>query len=299
MSDFVKYHALGNDYLVVDPRRLDIARTGDTARLLCDRRYGVGADGLLVGPVGQVVPGEPVDLLIFNADGSPCGRSGNGIRIFASHLLDREPQLGRGPAGNQVTVRTRGGTSRVEIRDPGAGTVRIATDAPAFSVADPSATDPAARLLRPLVVGDRTLPVVALDDGNPHLVVPLPAVDRAVAGALGEPIAGHPEFPGRTNVEFLRVVDRSTIEIEVWERGAGYTTASGSGACAAAGAAHALGLVDDQVVVHMPGGTVEVGIDADGTVTLTGPVREVFAGELSGDLIARVTAEERETERIG
>ncbi|MER7169349.1 diaminopimelate epimerase [Micromonospora sp. NPDC000207] len=337
MGDFVKYHALGNDYLIIDPRRVDVPASGATARLLCDRRYGVGADGLLVGPVGPVTPGEPVELLIFNSDGSPCGRSGNGIRIFADHLLGREPQLGDGPSGRGLTVRTASGTSRVEITTP--GTVRITLDAPTITTTDPIPSDPAQfdpassgpaqfdpvhpgpassgpmqsgpmqsgpmqsgpvrsgqhreRLLRPLSVGGRHLPVLVLDNGNPHVVVPLSAVDRAVAERWGEPIASHPDFPGRTNVEFLRVTERGLIEIEVWERGAGYTTASGSGACAAASAAHALGLIDDRVLVRMPGGAVEVDIAPDGTVGLTGPVAEVFTGLLGGELRTRLTAERR------
>ncbi|WP_434740801.1 diaminopimelate epimerase [Micromonospora sp. SH-82] len=308
MGDFVKYHALGNDYLIIDPRRVDLPAAGATARLLCDRRYGVGADGLLVGPVGPVTRGEPVELLIFNSDGSPCGRSGNGIRIFADHLLGREPQLGDGPSGRGLTVRTTSGTSRVEITAP--GTVRITLDAPTFTTTtDPVPSDPASsapvrfdavrsgqhreRLLRPLSVGGRHLPVLVLDNGNPHVVVPLSAVDRAVAERWGEPIAGHPDFPGRTNVEFLRVTERGLIEIEVWERGAGYTTASGSGACAAASAAHALGLIDDRVLVRMPGGAVEVYIAPAGTVGLTGPVEEVFTGILGGELRTRLTAERR------
>jgi diaminopimelate epimerase len=280
MPDFAKYHALGNDYLIIDPRRAGIASSAANAVLLCDRRTGIGADGVLFGPAGPVVPGEPVGLSIFNSDGSPCARSGNGIRLFALYLADHCLPPGHGPTG--FTVRTAAGDCAVEVCDQRAGMVRAGMGIPVFQP-EPAAGLESGTAARPwpLDVAGRQLTVVTLDNGNPHVVVPLAEISRQLAHDLGESIAGHRHFPGRANVEFLRVASRREIDLEIWERGAGYTLASGSGACAAASAAQALGLVDDVVTVRMPGGAVEVAVAADGAVTLTGVVAAVASGQFA------------------
>jgi diaminopimelate epimerase len=279
MHDFVKYQALGNDYLVVDPRRIDLLglpAAPAAARLLCDRHLGIGADGVLVGPLGPLRDGEPVVLRTFNPDGSPCGRSANGLRIFALYLSQY-----RG-GGRDVLVRTPVGDTAVRIEDPAAGRVRVDMGVPSFEPADVPTTELSGPVLdRVLEVSGRRLRVSCLNNGNPHTVVPLPEVSAALARELGPRIAGHPAFPERTNVQFLRVLDRGTVEIEIWERGAGYTLASGAGACAAVGAAHALGLVDHAVRVRMPGGTVATTVGPEGAITLAGVVEQVAAGTLA------------------
>ncbi|MFE4831704.1 diaminopimelate epimerase [Streptomyces sp. NPDC056672] len=286
MHDFVKYQALGNDYLVIDPLRIDLLGLPSTpraARLLCDRHFGVGADGVLLGPVGPVRAGEPVVLRIFNSDGTVCGRSANGLRIFALHLS----QYHQG--GREFVIRTLAGDTSVRIEDLDAGIVRADLGRPSFEAADVPAPGLTGRVLdRPLEVTGRQFRVSCLNNGNPHTVVPLPEVSAAFAQEWGPLIAGHPAFPERTNVQFMRVVDRRTVAIEIWERGAGYTLASGSSACASVGAAHALGLVDRSVRVLMPGGVVETGIDAQGGVTLSGPVEQVAAGTLAPRFRARL-----------
>ncbi|WP_406154240.1 diaminopimelate epimerase [Streptomyces sp. NBC_01023] len=286
MYDFVKYHALGNDYLVIDPQRIDLLglpSTAQAARLLCDRHFGIGADGVLLGPVGAVRAGEPVVLRAFNSDGSVCGRSANGLRIFALYLS----QYHQG--ARDVLIRTLAGDTAVRIEDFDEGIARVEMGRPTFAAADIPAQDlPGPVVARPLDVAGRQLQVTCLNNGNPHTVVPLPEVSAALAHEVGPLIAGHPAFPERTNVQFMRVLDRETVEIEIWERGAGYALASGSSACAAASAAHALGLVDHVVRVRMPGGAFEAAIDAQGAVTLSGASEQVAAGFLAPRLRARL-----------
>jgi diaminopimelate epimerase len=288
MNDFAKYHALGNDYVLVDPVAIEGADLPAAARLLCDRRLGIGGDGLMVGPLGPVRPCEPVELRLFNPDGSACERSGNGMRMFALHLMQHH---GTGP---RVVLRTAAGDAPVEVLDADAGLVRIGTGTPSFQPADvPVLGMPAPTVARPLIVDGRELTVTCLNNGNPHAVVTPP--DRApvtpeLARRLGPLVAGHARFPSRTNVQFLTVLDRAAIRIEIFERGAGYTPASGASACAAASAAREQGLVDGHVDVHMSGGTVTVDIDGAGAVTLTGVVRPVVTGRFASALRAQLGA---------
>jgi diaminopimelate epimerase len=279
VTDFVKYQALGNDYLVVDPNLVLLTPTPQAIRLLCDRHLGVGADGVLLGPIGPVQANAPVRLRIFNPDGSECERSGNGLRMFALYLAQHYL------ACSEFAIRTVAGDARAVLHQDeaagagsGSAVVSVEMGMPRFDAVD-----------EPLPVGGREVRITAVHNGNPHAVVhggDVPSTpSAAVARELGPLIAGHERFPGRTNVQFLCVVDRATIRIEIWERGAGYTLASGSSGCAAASAAHHLGLVDRRVTVQMPGGQVLVDVGLDG-VTLTGPVEEVMTGTFAVPLRA-------------
>lgn len=276
MTDFVKYQALGNDYLVVDPDRTDLALAPQAVALLCDRHFGIGADGLLCGPLGPVRRGQPVGLRIYNSDGGPCERSGNGLRMFALYLAEYHLP------DTEFVLRTVTGDVRTWLREPGATGARMISvelGAPRLDAVD-----------QPLPVAGQTLRMTRVHNGNPHTVVLAARPSSELARELGPLIAGHDSFAERTNVQFLRVLDRDTIHIEVWERGAGYTLASGSSACAATSAAHALGLVDGRVTVLMAGGQVQVQIADDAVVTMTGPVEPVMTGVFSPALRHRLAA---------
>jgi diaminopimelate epimerase len=257
-------HGLGNDYLVADPQELPFVVTPARVRLLCDRHVGVGSDGLLV------LDGER-GVRIFNPDGSQAEKSGNGLRIFARWLVD----TGR-VASPSFTVHTRGGDAAAEVhgRD-----VTVDMGAPTFR-----------QDLRELVVDGVTLSVVAVSIGNPHCVVFRDQLDVTELRRLGPLIEHHPAFPTRTNVQFARIVDRHTVELLIWERGAGETRASGSSSCAVVAAAHHLGLVDDEVTARMPGGELSIRIDQNGHIWLRGPVEKVASITLSAELIARLQA---------
>jgi diaminopimelate epimerase len=260
-----KSHGLGNDYLVADPADLPFAVTPERVRLLCDRHVGVGSDGLLVFE-------NPLGVRIFNPDGSEAEKSGNGLRIFARWLY----ATGRVPS-RQFTIRTRGGDAAVEIGEGHDVTVDIGP---------PSFRDD----LSELTLGEQTLRVTALSVGNPHCVVFRDRLDVTELRHLGPLIEHHPAFPNRTNVQLVQTVDRTNLELLIWERGAGETQASGSSSCAAVAAAHRAGLVDREVSVHMPGGKLHIRIDPSGSLWLRGPVEEVATITPSADLIRRLQA---------
>jgi len=266
-----KSHGLGNDYLVVDPADLPFAVTPERARLLCDRHVGVGSDGLLVleGDLG---------LRIVNPDGSEAEKSGNGLRIFAKWLYD----TGRVRA-ERFAIQTPGGSAAVEIEDEG-GRARLVTvnmGQPRFR-AD----------LAEIEVEGEQLAVVAVSIGNPHCVIVRSELDVTELRRLGPLVERHPAFPNRTNVQLARAVARDRVELLIWERGAGETQASGSSACAVVAALTRLGMVDRKVNVtaNMPGGDLQIRLDAEGALHMRGPVEEVAQITLSPELIARLHA---------
>lgn len=271
---FWKYQALGNDYIVIEPT--DAAPPSPAfVRAICDRHRGVGSDGVLYGPLPA---SGGFGLRIFNPDGGEAEKSGNGVRIFARHLR----KLGH-VTTNSGRISTPGGVidfcyldgDRIETD---MGTVSFWSDALPM-------TGPRREVIgETLSLPDADLVVTCLTVGNPHCVVFVANPTPDLARTLGPQIERHPAFPNRINVQFVQVVDRSTIRIEIWERGAGYTLASGTSSCAAASAAHRLGLVDANVQVAMPGGILSASIAPDWQVSLTGEATPVFHGELAPDL---------------
>ncbi len=276
INAFARYQALGNDYIVIDPHHADFSPRPQAVRLLCDRHFGVGGDGILFGPVGHVEQGRAVELRIFNSDGSECEKSGNGIRIFALYLANHYLK------DDEFVIHTLAGDTPVRVQDFARGIIRAQMGRPLFDAADIPILDVRGPVIaQPLEAGGRALTVTCVNIGNPHTVVPLPEISAELAHELGPVIARHPRFPRGSNVQLLQVLDRRRIRIEIWERGAGYTLASGSSSCAAASAARALGLVGDAVEVKMPGGVIEIGFAADGTVTMTGSAQQIAVGQLA------------------
>ncbi len=275
---FSKFHALGNDYLVVDPTRTAFVPEVALIRALCDRHRGIGSDGILFGPLP--VPGDPqaFGLRIFNPDGSEAEKSGNGLRIFARHLLE---------AGHvrqaECRIHTAGGTSDIQYLAADGSLVQADMGRPSFRAGDIPFTGLRAdqEVLEALLAwADEAITVTALRVENPHCVLFPGTVSPAETRRLGPQIERHPHFPSRVNVQFVDVVDRRCIRIEIWERGAGYTLASGSSSCAAAAACRRLGLVDDRLRVLMPGGSLDIGFTDQGRILLTGRVEAVCYGRL-------------------
>lgn len=275
---FHKYHALGNDYLVLNPADFPEwpAPTPEQVRVICHRNFGVGSDGILWGPL----PSQESEfgLRIFNPDGSEAEKSGNGLRIFSRYLWDQKL------AGNRFTVETPGGQVESVIRDEGR-LITVEMGRVRFTSSDiPVTGAPREVINESITVLDRTFTFCAATIGNPHCVLPLPDVDAALAHRYGPHLETHPFFPRRTNVQFLQVLDRRNVRIEIWERGAGYTLASGSSSSAAAAVAHRLGLVDADVTVHMPGGTIGIEIAPDYHIRMTGTVNHVADGVMHPEL---------------
>lgn len=277
--NFWKYHALGNDYLVLDPKELAAPLTTEQVKLICHRNFGVGSDGILLGPLDGTK--AKIGLRIYNPDGSEAEKSGNGLRIFSRYLWDRKI------VGNEeFAIETPGGLVKSTVFDSGR-MVRVEMGKVSFS----SETIPVTGAKREVIneqieVGGRTFTYCAATVGNPHCVLPMAEISADLAKQYGPLLEVHPSFPNRTNVQFLKVLDRANIQIEIWERGAGYTLASGSSSSAAASVAHKLGLCDRSITVHMPGGKLAIEIGNDFDILMTGPVTRVSEGKLSAEIFS-------------
>jgi diaminopimelate epimerase len=277
---FAKYHGLGNDYVVLDPADVGRELTEKEVRQICHRNYGVGSDGILLGPL----PSKRCDagLRIYNPDGSQAEKSGNGLRIFSRWLHD----TGRITA-DAFTVETAGGAVRARIREDGRLVTVEMGEVSFDSARIPVAGPPREVLREKLKVGGRALTYCAATVGNPHCVVLCEEVSADEARLIGPLIEVEPRFPNRTNVQFMQVLDRSNIRIEIWERGAGYTLASGSSSSAAAAVARRLGLCDSPIAVHMPGGRLDIQIDDAWRITMTGPVAKSCEGVISPEVFGQ------------
>jgi len=274
-----KYHGLGNDYLVMDPAAVGRELSPREVQVICHRNYGAGSDGILWGPLPSTA--AQFRLRIFNPDASEAEKSGNGLRIFARFLHD-QGKVRDAP----FTIETAGGVVRARVH-PGGKLVDVEMGKVTFDGARIPVAGGAREVLNEeLTVGGRTFTFSAASVGNPHCVIPLPEVSEALARTYGPLIEHEPRFPNRTNVQFLQVLDRHNIRIEIWERGAGYTLASGSSSSAAASVARRLGLVEGDVTVHMPGGTLSITIGPDFRVDMTGPVTRVGDGDLDEEALA-------------
>jgi diaminopimelate epimerase len=278
MIPFVKGHGLGNDYLVLVGADLRRELTPGAVQRICDRNRGVGSDGILL-----LVPSARADfgLRIFNPDGSEAEKSGNGLRIFAKFLYEHGHA-----ARTTFTVDTRGGVVECVCHLDGGrvAAVTVEMGRATFRAPEIPMHGPDREVVGvPLQVDGTTLTVTAVSVGNPHCVVFVTRLDEGQARRLGPLIERHPAFPNRTNVQFARIASRETVDILIWERGAGWTLASGSSSCGVACAAVRNGLTDRRVTVRMPGGQLAVEVRADWSIRLEGPVEEVCTGTLSAE----------------
>lgn len=267
---FTKYHALGNDYLVLNPADCPSIFNDVIIERVCHRNYGLGSDGILYGPL----PSERASfgLRIFNPDSSEAEKSGNGLRIFCRYLYDL------GKVGTEsFTIETSGGIVTARIIDP-EKSIQVEMGKVSFHSQDVPVTiqgQPREVILEEVVVDDTPYQFCAATIGNPHCVLPLNEITPEMAYRIGPFLENFKIFPNRTNVQLLKVLDRSNIQIEIWERGAGYTLASGSSSSAAAAVAHRIGSCDSSITVHMPGGKIKIEIGEDYSVTMTGGVTPV------------------------
>ena len=276
---FFKYHALGNDYLVIDPQDWPSPLTPLQIKVICHRNFGVGSDGILLGPL----PSDQARfaLRIFNPDGSEAEKSGNGLRIFSRYLWDRKRVK-----DEEFDIQTPGGVVRSRVLD-GGKTVRVEMGQVSFQSDRIPMTGPPREVINEkIAVGGRTFTFCAATIGNPHCVIPLPEISAELARQYGPLLETDAHFPKRTNVQFLKVLDPKNIQIEIWERGAGYTLASGSSSSAAAAVAHRLGFCDQSIAVHMPGGKLSIEIGDGFSILMTGPVTKVSEGTISAEIFA-------------
>lgn len=274
---YSKYHAIGNDYIVIRPEDVLGELDSDTIRIICHRNYGVGSDGILLGPLDSKE--SDFRLKILNPDGSEAEKSGNGLRIFARFLWDQ--QL----VGNQqFTVETLGGVVSCEVSSDGRS-VKVEMGEVSFdSRKIPVAGEPRDVLNEEIEVDREVLTFCAATVGNPHCIVLSGEPTPEEAHRLGSLLEVDSRFPNRTNVQFMKVIDRNNIQIEIWERGAGYTLASGSSSTAAAAVAYKLGLCDSDITVHMPGGDIQIKFNNGFCATMIGPVTKVADGIMTNEM---------------
>ena len=273
---YAKYHALGNDYITINPANLKEKLTPNTIRLICHRNYGIGSDGILLGPL----PSQTCDfgLRIFNPDGSEAEKSGNGLRIFARSLIDKSLSNKR-----SFTIETPGGAVSCEVSQD-SKSVKVEMGKVSFD----SQIIPVEGALREVIneiieIDGQKLKFCAATIGNPHCVILSENPSRQETLRYGAEIETDSRFPNRTNVQFMKVLDRANIQIEIWERGAGYTLASGSSSTAAAAVAYKLGLCDSNITVHMPGGEIDIQLNDDFSARMTGPVTKICEGIIADE----------------
>jgi diaminopimelate epimerase len=268
---FVKYHALGNDYLVIRSQDIDGDMHKAMIERICHRHYGIGSDGILLGPLDSTACDFKVR--IFNPDGSEAEKSGNGLRIFSRFLWD-EGLVKEDP----FTVETIGGPVTCQVEESGK-LITVEMGKVSFLSTEIPITGRKREVLREkMTCADRILEYCAATIGNPHCVVLCAEPSAELACRYGPLIETDARFPNRTNVQFMQILDRGNIRMEIWERGAGYTLASGSSATAAAAVAHKLGLCDAAIVVHMPGGRLDITLGKGFAATMRGPVTRIGNG---------------------
>jgi diaminopimelate epimerase len=269
--EFVKAHGTGNDFVVVEDLADRYRITPELVRAVCDRHFGVGADGLI-----RIAPGRaaPFFMDYWNADGSVAEMCGNGVRVVGKYLGDRDH------VADELDLETRAGVKHLLLHADDHGHIdRVTVDmgSPRLEEED-----------RKLDVDGRVVTATCLSMGNPHAVVFVDDVDAAPVTSLGPLLERHPAFPAGTNVEFAQVGDEHAIRQRTWERGVGETLACGTGACAVAVAATLHGLVGRPLVVELRGGRLELDWTPGGTVRMTGPAREVASGTLAPDFLTGI-----------
>ena len=275
---FAKYHGLGNDFVIVNAVENQLSDFSQAARRVCDRRFGIGADGLvLLWPID----GENVKMRIFNSDGSEAEMCGNASRCVP--LFCRE----NGWTDRlRLTLHTLAGPIVTELVDPAKNWVQVDMGAPRLTRGEiPMTGQPDQRAIEvPIEVNGQRLVGTAVSMGNPHVVIFVPDITQIALEKIGPQIETHPLFPRKTNVEFVQVLDDHTLRMRVWERGAGITQACGTGSCATLVAAVLTGKSQPEADILLDGGNLHVKWPAQGHVQMSGPATKVFEGIYTGNL---------------
>ncbi len=307
--NFCKYSAYGNDYIVIDPNKNNFIIEPKFIEKICNRNFGIGSDGILLGPIldEKDFEGEKIiSLRIFNSDGSEAEKSGNGLRIFSQYLLDEgylnqrhinikhlnkknfnekklnekninkknlnEEYLEDNIFEKEIKINTKGGIVRTVFHRDG----YISIDMGIIEFYDENVEIEAFNENNDK--DRRVFNGCYLSIGNPHFTIILDRVDYSMAKIYGKSIESNSFFANKTNVQFIEVLNKKNIKIEIFERGSGYTLASGSSACAAAATTFKKGLTDNVIDVHMPGGVINVTIDENYRVIQKGKVKKIFEG---------------------
>ena len=272
---FVKMHGCGNDYIYFDCLSQPFPNPSEAARRLADRHFGIGGDGIVL-----IEPSQSADfrMRMFNADGSQAEMCGNAIRCVAKYLYDNE--ISR---KTRLVIETGNGNLALalNVENGKVSSVNVDMGEPILEGKRIPTVSAKPRLVRePLEVDGKRLEVTCVSMGNPHCVVFVEEITDDWVLGLGPKVEIHPFFPNRTNAEFVQVLSRGELKMRVWERGTGETLACGTGACAAAVAAVLNDLTDRNVLIHLPGGDLEIEWSGNNRVYMTGPATFVFSGEV-------------------
>lgn len=280
-NSFVKIHGLGNEYIVIDSQNIGFELTTAAIQRICNVNFGIGSDGILV-----LVGSESADvgLRIFNPDGSEAEKSGNGLRIFCKYVFDYGVIT-----KTSFTVETKGGIVNAQIAETRNGRAHTVTVEMGKAIFDAGLipTKFASKEVDNTLISIDGQPfyVNCVSIGNPHCVVLKDDLVVEEIKRFGPLLENYEMFPNRINVQFAKVINRHEVEVLIWERGAGFTLASGTSSCAVASVLRKKGLVDENVTIKMLGGTLKITVDDHYMITMTGEVREICKGVLSDELI--------------
>jgi diaminopimelate epimerase len=280
-NSFVKMHGLGNEYIVLESSNIDFKLTKQAIMRLCNIHFGIGSDGVVL-----LVPSAKADFgfRVYNPDGSEAEKSGNGLRIMCKYLYDYGHAKMR-----QFSLETMTDIVHAEIVDEDGGKamlIRLDMGKAIFASRDiPVDSDKPEFIGQKIMAGDREYEVNCVSVGNPHCVVIKDELDENEIRTYGPLLENHPLFPNRINVQFAKVLSDNEARILIWERGAGYTLASGSSSCAASCILVKRGLIRGDLTMHMQGGTLKIDIDKSWNIRMTGEVREIASGVLGSELL--------------
>lgn len=268
MLKMQKYQGLGNDYLILNPKENELKLEEKQISFLCRRNFGIGADGILYGPIEA---GEKQYIRIFNSDGSEACHSGNGVIIFAKYLKD---------TGNwkekKGTLYTKAGKFEIEFLGEKEEKIRVCMGKPVFACDKiPVVGDIEEIVNEPLLFHGNLYNATCVSVGTPNCVIMMENVSGQKVRELGPYVENASYFPNQANLQLCHMKDEKHIELEIYERGAGYTLSSGTGACAAAASAYRLGVCGKEVMVTMPGGELLIEIESDFTMYMTGRAEKI------------------------
>jgi diaminopimelate epimerase len=280
-NSFVKMHGLGNEYIVLDSTNIDFQLTKQAIIRLCNIHFGIGSDGIVMK-----VPSKKADFgfRVYNPDGSEAEKSGNGLRIFCKYLNDYGFAKTR-----KFSIETLTDIVYADIIEEEKGKamlIRVDMGKAIFRSRDiPVNSDQPEFIGQKILAGDKEFEVNCVSVGNPHCVVIKQKLDEQEIRTYGPLLENHSMFPNRINVQFAKVLSEHDAQILIWERGAGFTLASGSSSCAASSVLVKKGLIKGDLTMHMLGGNLKIDIDKEYNIRMTGEVREIASGVLGNELI--------------
>ena len=278
MIKFIKSHGLGNDYIVIDGKDTGYSLTKSQIKKICHRNYGIGSDGVLMLCKSNIAD---YGLKIFNPDGSQAEKSGNGLRIFSAYLYEYK-KIKR---NKKITIETQGGLTVSEfVKEIGGKKyIKVEMGGAIFEqkkIPVKVKSSDQFCINKVIKLGNKKFIFNCVSVGNPHCVIFSNKISPDIAKNYGSKIEVHNYFPNRINVQFAKIINRANVQLEIWERGAGYTLASGSSSCAVVSVGFKLGLLNNKVKVKMPGGILKISIDDKYQLEMEGPVEKICEGRI-------------------